>query len=297
MFNKKNENESILDSLFSEASRLIIGEREHIGGVSKEVHTMNLLFCSFFNKTELTEYHNEIMNCLQALEMQTLIIDKAIDKPSEIKDWDIRCIIGFILFPSITESFMHAIRNLELDEKTQLKLINLWNNTFKHIYIGQGLDLIYGKKDLGLDLRNYLKIIEETTAKFIQLSLILGAIISGKNKEEIIKIENYGIHLGLRFQIRDDFIDFRNDINEGKQRIFVIKEILEKLSKEEREKILDNYRKNSELCFRILNKEEIKNYVIVVNNKELDTAISSLNGLNGVYINRLVNIANFLRIK
>lgn len=286
----------IIQGLLSEAFRLILDEREHIGGKSKEIHTMNLLFCSFFDKKEITKYHKEVMNCLQALEMQTLIVDKAIDKPLEIKDWDIRSVMGFILYSSITERFIDALKNLNLSEKTQLELIRLWNSTFKHIYIGQGLDLIYGKKDLSLNLKEYLKIIEETTARFIQLSLVLGATISGKNNVEIKQISNYGLHLGLGFQIRDDFIDFKNDIEEGKQRIFVTKEALSNLTKEEKTQVLNNYRKDSELCFKILNKEAIKDYVKEINNKELELAISSLEGLGRGYVERLVSVGRFLRV-
>lgn len=51
------------------------------------------------------------------------------------------------------------------------------------------------------------------TAALIQSALVSGAIIGGANDEEIELIRNFGLNLGLAYQIRDDILDIDKDSN------------------------------------------------------------------------------------
>lgn len=54
------------------------------------------------------------------------------------------------------------------------------------------------------------------TAALIQSALVSGAIIGGANDEEIELIRNFGLNLGLAYQIRDDILDIDKDSNINK---------------------------------------------------------------------------------
>ena len=67
--------------------------------------------------------------------------------------------------------------------------------------------------------QDYLNIIEGKTAAFMRACCKLGAEIVEAKEEEIIALENYGLNLGMAYQIMDDCID--GDCNAIKNNITV----------------------------------------------------------------------------
>ncbi len=68
-----------------------------------------------------------------------------------------------------------------------------------------------------MDINDYYKQIEKKTAIFIQCCCKSGAAIGGANEQQIKAIGEYGLNIGLAFQIIDDILDFcGNPIVTGK---------------------------------------------------------------------------------
>ncbi len=72
------------------------------------------------------------------------------------------------------------------------------------------------QKELNVDSRKiqwieYLTVISQKTAALFQTSAKLGAIIGGGNENEIDALANYGLNLGIAYQIHDDILDWRED--------------------------------------------------------------------------------------
>ncbi len=70
---------------------------------------------------------------------------------------------------------------------------------------GQALDIAYGRKKkskLIMDRINYLK-----TARLFEASAKLGAIAAGASLRKIATMAQYGVMLGMEFQIVDDCLD------------------------------------------------------------------------------------------
>ena len=71
--------------------------------------------------------------------------------------------------------------------------------------------------DLKLPLSSHIteeeltRLIERKTMALIRASIISGALIADCGKEKIARLEEYAYHLGLAFQIRDDFEDEAED--------------------------------------------------------------------------------------
>lgn len=57
----------------------------------------------------------------------------------------------------------------------------------------------------------YLNIIKGKTASFMSLCCKLGTELLGGSEEEVLALKEYGLNLGITYQIIDDYID--NDIN------------------------------------------------------------------------------------
>ena len=117
---------------------------------------------------------------------------------------------------------------------------------------GQGLDTEFEhRRNVSLD--EYLLMIKMKTASMIKMCCKIGSTLGGGTKEEIKGITNYGLNLGIAFQIQDDLLDITadeekfgkrigGDLLEGKKTYLFIK-ALEKAKGEDRKtllKVIDN---------------------------------------------------------
>ncbi|BAK72449.1 polyprenyl synthetase family protein [Arcobacter sp. L] len=105
-----------------------------------------------------------------------------------------------------TEAF-NLIANASLHNDIKVELIKCLatNGGINGMIIGQAIDCFFENQKLELNQLEYLHI--HKTAKLIAASLKMGAIISEYNFEIQDKLYNFGIDLGLLFQIQDDIID------------------------------------------------------------------------------------------
>ncbi len=99
-------------------------------------------------------------------------------------------------------------------EDVRLKLIQILatNGGIAGMVLGQAIDLAYEKKKLTLEQLKELHI--NKTAKLIAASLAMGAIIVDLPKELQKKLYEFGIDLGLLFQVQDDILDAISNENE-----------------------------------------------------------------------------------
>ena len=105
-----------------------------------------------------------------------------------------------------TEAF-NKIANAPLSNDVKINLIKCLatNGGIDGMIIGQAIDCHFENVKLELSQLEYLHI--HKTAKLIAASLKMGAIISEYDLEIQEKLFNFGIDLGLLFQIQDDIID------------------------------------------------------------------------------------------
>ncbi len=91
-------------------------------------------------------------------------------------------------------------------DKTKVELIAelAKNGGLNGMVLGQAIDCHFESSPLSIDDVRFLHI--NKTAKLIAASLKMGAIIVGKNKEAQ-KLYDFGIKLGLLFQVQDDILD------------------------------------------------------------------------------------------
>ncbi len=115
-----------------------------------------------------------------------------------------------------TEAFYH-ISKASLRDDIKIKLIELLSRdggTYGMI-LGQAIDLHFENRPLTLEQIKFLH--KNKTAKLIATSLLMGAVIVDLDKEEQDKLYNFGIDLGLLFQIQDDIIDeTKSELEAGK---------------------------------------------------------------------------------
>ena len=105
----------------------------------------------------------------------------------------------------------------QYDGKTYKKLSSLLNQTAIEVCEGQQMDMDFEQRN-DVSLSEYLEMIRLKTAVLIGAALSFGGIVANADKKNLENISQFGINLGIAFQIQDDYLDTYGKVsNFGKQ--------------------------------------------------------------------------------
>ena len=234
---------------------------------------------------------------IEIMQSSTLVLDDIIDSASKRNNKD--SIVKKVGVPAticvgsiMSQLYIPTILNSHLiNDKSKLSIIELLNESNSIIYRGQYDDIYSNEKNH--NIKDYISTIQATTASFLANSLLAG-YATGNIFEFGNVLKEYGLNLGIAFQIRDDILDFvaeegtgkelGADIREKKLRIPIIL-LLSKISVEDKEIFESNWnnfsinRKGIRVIINLLLKYKIEGEC----KKELDIyaqrAINSLKDL------------------
>lgn len=191
---------------------------------------------------------------VEVLHTFTLIHDDIMDQdttrrgmPTVHVKWGIPMAIlaGDLLHAKAFQMLNDAFRGYNSDRIT--KAFSIFTEAIIIISEGQALDMQFEERKY-VSEEEYLDMIMRKTAKLFSASSSLGALISSENIREIEALEQYGLNLGISFQIIDDILGLTadekelgkplySDIREGKKTILVINAVKE--AGEDEKKIID----------------------------------------------------------
>jgi geranylgeranyl diphosphate synthase type II len=96
-------------------------------------------------------------------------------------------------------------------------LIKLFSKTALEVCEGQQLDVDFETRN-DVTIPEYIKMITYKTSVLVAAAMKMGAVIANVNDEEAEKIYEFGLNLGIAFQLQDDYLDtFGNSESFGKQ--------------------------------------------------------------------------------
>lgn len=98
----------------------------------------------------------------------------------------------------------------QVPEKKLAKVLRLFNKMATEICEGQQYDVDFESRD-DVTIPEYMEMIRLKTSVLLATALQIGAYIGYANEEQQKKIYEYGIHVGLAFQIQDDMLDCYGD--------------------------------------------------------------------------------------
>lgn len=170
--------------------------------------------------------HIDLAAVIELIHTATLLHDDVVDSSTlrrghktahTIWGSDASVLIGDFLY---SRAFQIVV-NLKHEE-----ILSIFANATHHIVEGELLQLINCKNpDTAEDY--YFDIIKRKTAKLFEIAALLGTILSSDNEQHIHAMRDYGLHLGLAYQLIDDALDYScskeqtgknigQDISEGK---------------------------------------------------------------------------------
>ena len=206
--------------------------------------------------------------------------------------------------------FVKAYESLGLcSEKNLSDLFKIFSKTAREVCEGQQLDMDF-ESFSSVNESDYIEMIRLKTSVLLGCALEMGAIIGDASEKNRTLIYNFGVHLGIAFQIQDDILDlFGNPEKVGKQiggdiisnkktllsitaKALSNKETLIKLEELEKEKNLNKKVHNVKIIYDQLNVKSVcqnkmdEHYTIAMKSlSEIDTEYSK---------NELIDLAAFL---
>ena len=90
------------------------------------------------------------------------------------------------------------------------QVVELFNQTAIEVCEGQQYDMHYEKQSI-VSIPDYIEMIRLKTAVLLAASLKTGAIIAGADTVDCNHIYDFGINIGLAFQLKDDLLDVYGD--------------------------------------------------------------------------------------
>jgi geranylgeranyl diphosphate synthase type II len=127
-------------------------------------------------------------------------------KESVYKKWDsnVAILAGDTMF-AIANKYMLRTRPQAISQ-----VVELFNQTAIEVCEGQQYDMDYEKKQ-NVSISDYIEMIRLKTAVLLAASLKTGAIIAGSGTVDCNHIYDFGINIGLAFQLKDDLLDVYGD--------------------------------------------------------------------------------------
>lgn len=130
------------------------------------------------------------------------------------------------------------------------ELAKLFSKTALEVCEGQQWDIDFETTD-NITIEQYLKMIEYKTAVLVGAALQMGAIVAKTSEVNKKAIYDFGLNLGIAFQLQDDYLDafgdpetfgkqVGGDIIENKKTYLYLK-ALEQTSQQEKEQLLHLY--------------------------------------------------------
>lgn len=98
----------------------------------------------------------------------------------------------------------------DVDDSILRRVLDTFNEMALRVYEGQRLDIDFEKSDK-VGLEDYIRMISDKTGALLGAAAKIGALIGGASDKDAEHMAEYGVMLGLAFQIQDDWLDVFGD--------------------------------------------------------------------------------------
>ena len=261
---------------------------------------------------------------LEILHNYTLIVDDIIDNSNlrrgKLTTW---AKFGKSMAKCVCGDYLAAIFQAANQSKNPVKTSELFAKTLKIIIGGEILDILFEQKGREEDQyvaenryqniteKDYFKMASRKTAILLQTCCEIGELVAGAEEKQIKALRNYGLNLGIAFQIQDDILDIfgeeksfgkkiGNDIVERKGGNIVILFALKELNLADKKKLLGIFRKEKinrediKAAVNLIKKTNSRQEAVLLGKKYVEKAKKSLQQLpKNKWNNILTTIADF----
>ncbi|HTM81022.1 polyprenyl synthetase family protein [Asticcacaulis sp.] len=153
-------------------------------------------------------HHHNLSAAVEFIHTATLLHDDVVDS-SQLRRGKVAAHLIWGAPSSVLVGDFLFARAFELMVETgSLRALDILSKASAVITQGEVLQLMKAF-DLNLSQADYIEIISSKTAALFAAASESGAVASGAPEEKIAALRNYGMNLGLAFQIQDDILDYQ----------------------------------------------------------------------------------------
>ena len=170
-----------------------------------------LAACQAMGKEPMTAIHQAI--AIEVFHNFTLLHDDVMDKadirrgrPTVHRKWNEETAILSGDAMLTTSSMLLAIKCGE----HLASAFDLFNGTAMNVYEGQQFDMDFEKRS-DVTVEEYMEMIRLKTSVLLGCACGMGALMADASFESQLTFFNYGVNLGLAFQLQDDYLDTYGD--------------------------------------------------------------------------------------
>jgi octaprenyl-diphosphate synthase len=226
-----------------------VGTYSLLGGGKRLRPLFFVLSCKLCNYSDHDMYPlAAIFECIHAA---SLLHDDVIDnasvrrgRPAANKVWDIPAAV-------LVGDFLFSKASRIAAEKTHAEFLRVLAETATKMSEGQILEYL-NTNNWNMTRKKYFEIISYKTAELMSAACSCGAIVAGASQADIQSLRDFGLNMGIAFQIVDDIFDYSStfertgksigsDLREGKITLPLIY-ALTPLMREEKERLEDLFK-------------------------------------------------------
>ncbi|MCI5060606.1 MAG: polyprenyl synthetase family protein [Alphaproteobacteria bacterium] len=236
-------NAMILDKMQSEVPLIPQLASYLIAAGGKRVRPLLTLSCTALFDGDMTRAHR-LAACVEFIHTATLLHDDVVDDSTKRRGKDSANIVFGNEASVLVGDFLFSRAFQLMVEDGSLEVLRILSGASAIIAEGEVLQLS-AQNNLETSMDDYLKVIEGKTASLFAAACEVGPVIAEQDSATTKAMRDYGMNIGMAFQIIDDVLDYNSarekigktvgdDFREGKITLPVII-ALENASAEEKE--------------------------------------------------------------
>lgn len=180
-----------------------------IAAGGKRVRPLLTLACTAIYDGEMARAHR-LAAAVEFIHTATLLHDDVVDGSEERRGQDAANLIFGNQASVLVGDFLFSRSFQLMVEDGSLDVLRILSDAAAIIAEGEVLQLsIAGNIDTSMD--QYTKVIKAKTAALFAAACEVGPVIAGKNQNATTAMRDYGLNLGIAFQIADDALDYDAD--------------------------------------------------------------------------------------
>jgi octaprenyl-diphosphate synthase len=240
--------------------------------------------------------HIDLAAIIEFIHTATLLHDDVVDESDKRRSRDTANAVWGNAASVLVGDFLYSRSFEMMVDVNQMRVMEILSHATNRIAEGEVLQLL-NCNDPDTDETKYREVILRKTATLFEAGARLGGVICNSTPEEEQALSDYGLHLGIAFQIIDDALDYSSsgekigknigdDLAEGKPTLPLIRAIQVGTSEQKatlREAIEKGGRKYINVVMQAIESTDAIEYTSRLAQEESAKAIKALNILPASY--------------
>ena len=196
----------------------LINQMSHyiIASGGKRIRPLLLLLCARATNYGGTEHHAMAV-VIELIHTATLLHDDVVDESTTRRNQDTANELWGNAASVLVGDFLYSRAFEILVEPNSMSIMRILSKATNQIAEGEVLQLLNIRND-NVSQTKYFNVIEQKTARLFEAACKIGALLSDSSEKTINSLGDFGLHLGIAFQIIDDALDYEsNSTTMGKE--------------------------------------------------------------------------------